>query len=81
MALGAARPRAPLLPLAPDRYDRSWAQRLVDIIGQNSTVTVKTTEASPFLLLLSPGGKVFRIAVSDAGAISATEVQQGSSTL
>lgn len=74
---GAPRPRATLLPFAPDRYERGWMQRALDMIGTASEATVKKTEASPHVLLLSPSAKVFRVSVTDAGTLSIVEVPQG----
>lgn len=38
-------------------------------------LTVVTTDAAaPHLLLQAPSGKVFRVSVTDAGALAATEV-------
>lgn len=61
----------------PEGYDRRWMRDLVDRIAESLLRVVTTSEAVPFVLLLSPAGKVFRVTVSDAGALTATEVPQG----
>lgn len=64
----------------PPGYDRGWMRDLVERIGSALLRVVTTDQAVPSVLLLSPGAKVFRITVSDAGVISATEVPQGDAT-
>jgi hypothetical protein len=61
----------------PEGYDRRWMRDLVDRVSEAFLRVVTTTEAAPFVLLLSPAGKVFRVTVSDAGVLAATEVPQG----
>jgi hypothetical protein len=61
----------------PESHDRRWLRDLVDRIGVALQGMVRTTEAAPHVLLLSPGAKVFRVTVSDTGVLTATEVPQG----
>jgi hypothetical protein len=64
----------------PELYDRRWCRDLVEKISEALLPVVTTSEAVPSVLLLSPGAKVFRITVSDAGVLTATEVPQGDAT-
>lgn len=77
---GLPRPRATVLPIAPGRYEQAWMQRALDMIAKETDASLKTREAAPYVLLLSPSAKVFKVTVSDAGVISAVEMLQGDST-
>lgn len=61
----------------PEVYNRTWPRDLVDRISAALAGIVRTSEAAPHVLLLSPGAKVFRVTVSDTGVLTATEVPQG----
>lgn len=65
------------LPSAPPQYQPWWMNDVLDRLTRLLQGTVRTSEAVPSVLLLSPSAKVFRITVSDTGVLTATEVPQG----
>lgn len=74
---GAPRPRISFVPPAPLRYDQVWMARLIEGMTKFLGNTITTVEAAPYVMLLSPSAKVFRVTVSDTGVLTATEVPQG----
>lgn len=65
------------LPSAPPTYQPWWMNDVLSRLSQALLGTVRTSEAVPAVLLLSPSAKVFRVTVSDTGVLTATEVPQG----
>lgn len=63
------------LPSPPDRYDRSWAARLLDELTKNFERRLSRETANGGILLQSPGGKVYEVTVSDDGTLTARYVQ------
>jgi hypothetical protein len=59
----------------PARYDPEYQRRLLEALRQQFDLVLSTETANTSLLLRSPGGKVYEITVSDAGALTATYVQ------
>jgi hypothetical protein len=45
--------------------------------NKNFATTLRGNQALPGLMLLSPGGKVFNVTVTDAGAVTTTPVVTG----
>lgn len=68
-----------VLSEAPDQYSSLWLSMAIDQITRAIHFTLRRDRASDRVLLLSPAGKVFKVTVSDAGVLSATEVPQGDS--
>lgn len=64
----------PLIPPAPERIDRSFVDRFAEAIRRGFSQTINENEATQQLLLLSPGGKVYAVKVSDAGVLSTTYI-------
>jgi hypothetical protein len=64
-------------PSAPPAYQPWWLNDVLDRLARALQGTVRTSEAAPSVLLLSPSAKVFRVTVSDTGVLTATEVPQG----
>jgi hypothetical protein len=78
MALsGVPRPRHAVLPTAPEHYQWLWMQQALEMIATELDASIKVREASPQVLLLSPAGKVFKVTVTDAGALTSVEMPQG----
>lgn len=63
------------LPTPPERYDRSWAARLLDELTKNFDRRLSRETANGSILLQSPGGKVYEVTVSDDGTLTARYVQ------
>jgi hypothetical protein len=61
-------------PNPPDRIDRAYVDRLLESIRRAFSFTVSTQSATNEILLLSPGGKVYSVTVSDVGTVTATYV-------
>ena len=64
----------PVIPPAPDRFDRSYFDRVAESIRRAFIPVVNENEAASRVLLLSPGGKVYALSVSDAGALTTTYI-------
>jgi hypothetical protein len=62
------------LPTPPERWDRSYVSRLLETIRQNFGRCLSKETANESILLQSPNGSVFKITVTDAGALTATQV-------
>jgi hypothetical protein len=58
-------------------YDLSWAQRLVDTISLAFNRVLSTETASPFALLVAPDGGVWKVSVSNVGAIVTVKMVKG----
>ena len=65
------------MPVAPPEYQPWWINDVLSRLALALQGTVRTSEAVPSVLLLSPSAKVFRLTVSDTGVLTATEVPQG----
>ena len=67
------------LPPAPERYDPSYFSRAFASLDRTLEFGVSRNEASDSLLLLSPGGLVYKITVADNGTLATTAVPLGQS--
>jgi hypothetical protein len=67
------------LPPAPERYDPSYFSRAFASLDRTLEFGVSRNEASDSLLLLSPGGLVYKITVADDGTLATTTVPLGQS--
>jgi hypothetical protein len=63
------------LPPPPDRYERSWAARLLDELAKNFERRLSRETANGSILLQSPTGKVFEVSVDDDGTLTSRHVQ------
>lgn len=63
------------LPAAPDKYDRSFMARVIDVLIQRLNNSLSKETANDSLLLLSPSGKVYQVTVSDTGVLTSTYLQ------
>lgn len=71
-------PRAPVgsrIPQPPDRYEGSYMRRMLEALRQELGFCLRTETANKSVLLMSPGGQVYEVTVSDAGALVVTYVQ------
>lgn len=64
-------------PLPPPDYRPEFITRLLDAIRASFGDAVGKTEAVESVLLLSPGGKVWKLTVDDSGVLDTTEVPLG----
>jgi hypothetical protein len=64
-------------PYPPDRYDAASARQLVDQLRRAFSFVLSTETASPFALLTSPDGSVWKVAVDDAGLLTTTRQPKG----
>lgn len=64
----------PLLPFPPDRYDRAFMDRFVEAVRRAFQFTILDNEATTSMLLQSPGGKIYKVTVSDTGVLTTTYV-------
>ena len=67
----------PNFPQPPSTYSAPYIQRLLETVRGSFSRVVSQDEAVPQVYLLSPGGKVFAVTVSDTGTLSATQVPLG----
>jgi hypothetical protein len=67
------------LPPAPPNYDPGYFTRALSEISRFLGEAVTRFEAAPSLLLQSPGGKVYKLTVDDAGVVTTEEVPLGQS--
>jgi hypothetical protein len=58
-------------------YDLTWGQRLVDTLHLAFNRVLSTETASPFALLIAPDKGVWKVTVSNAGAITTVKMAQG----
>ncbi len=65
------------LPPAPDRYDSSYFIRAFAVLDRIFESSLTRTEASGSVLLLSPGGLVYKVTVEDDGTLTTTSVPLG----
>jgi hypothetical protein len=65
------------LSYPPARYDASHGRQLVDQLRRAFSFVLSTQTASPFALLTSPDGAVWRVQVDDTGALSAVKQPLG----
>lgn len=63
------------LPEPPGSYQRDYFLRLVNVIRNALANTIDTQQSVGEFYLRSPSGKVYRVTVSDAGALTTTYVQ------
>lgn len=61
-------------PVAPERYDRSYFMRVLDTIRQSLQFTVRSDRATNSFLLVSQGGKTYRVQVDENGNLTTTLV-------
>jgi hypothetical protein len=67
------------LPPAPDQYDAAYFTRGFAALDRIIEFSITKTEASASLLLLSPGGLVYKVTVDDSGSLITTSVPLGQS--
>ena len=66
-------------PPTPDRYDSTYYSRAFAEITKALEFALSKTEASDSVLLLSPGGFVYKVTVADNGTLTTTSVPLGRS--
>jgi hypothetical protein len=64
----------PIFPTPPHQYSASFMSRVIDAVQQSVRFTVNTNTAIDSMMLRSPGGKVYRVSVDDAGALTTTYI-------
>lgn len=62
------------LPTPTPRYEQTYMARLVEHVRASLARCLSKDTANDGLLLQSSGGKVYRVTVSDAGALTVTYV-------
>jgi len=67
------------LPPAPDRYDSAYLTRALSELDRLIGLSLSKSEASSSVLLLSPGGLVYKVTVDDSGTLITTSVPLGQS--
>lgn len=67
------------LPPAPDRYDAAYFTRGFAALDRIIDFSITKTEAVQGVLLLSPGGLVYKLTVEDDGTLTTTSVPLGQS--
>lgn len=67
------------LPPAPPTYDGGYFTRAFAAIDRLLGISLNRIEASTFVLLQSPAGKVYKLSVDDAGVVATEEVPLGQS--
>ncbi len=67
------------LPPAPPTYDPGYFSRALSAIDRLLGISLNRIEASTAVLLQSPGGKVYKLSVSDTGVVTTEEVPLGQS--
>lgn len=65
------------LPPAPERYDSSYFTRAFAVLDRILDFSLTRMEASGSVLLLSPGGLVYKVTVDDSGNLITTSVPLG----
>jgi len=64
-------------PYPPARYDPEYSRQLVEQLQHGFSWVLSTRNTSPYALLTSPDQSVWKIEVSDAGALTATKIPKG----
>jgi hypothetical protein len=67
------------LPPAPDKYDAGYFTRAFSALDRVIGLSLSKSEASASVLLLSPGGLVYKVTVADDGTLTTTSVPLGQS--
>lgn len=67
------------LPPAPTRYDSDYLTRALSALDRLIGLSLSKSEASSSVLLLSPGGLVYKVTVDDSGNLITTSVPLGQS--
>lgn len=65
------------LPPPPNEYDASYFNRSFAALDNFVSIAVTRSEAVESILLLSPGGLVYKVTVTDDGALTTTQVPLG----
>lgn len=65
-------------PQAPTDYNGPFIQRVLETVRTSFSRVVGKDEAVSRVLLLSSGGNVFAVTVTDAGALTTTQVDLAS---
>jgi len=60
------------LPAAPAGYSMSWLNQLMQQLQRAFGLVVSQDEETPRIVLRSPNGTLYDVAVSDAGALVVT---------
>jgi hypothetical protein len=58
-------------------FNATWGQRMVDTLHLAFNRVLSTETASPFALLVSPNGSVYKVTVTDVGAIATVLMPKG----
>jgi hypothetical protein len=58
-------------------FNATWGQRLVDTLHLAFNRVLSTETASPFALLIAQDGGVWKVTVSNAGAITTVKMAKG----
>lgn len=67
------------LPPAPSKYDSDYFTRALSALDRIVDLSISKSEASPSIMLLSPGGLVYKVTVEDDGTLTTTSVPLGRS--
>ncbi|CAB4146549.1 hypothetical protein UFOVP500_28 [uncultured Caudovirales phage] len=65
------------LPTPPSGYDREYFRFSFSLLERQLQRTVSTTEAVQGILLQAPDGSVWKVQVTNAGALTTTSVPLG----
>ena len=65
------------LPPPPNEYDSSYFNRSFATLDNFVSIAVTRQEAVESILLLSPGGLVYKVTVADDGALTTIQVPLG----
>lgn len=66
-----------LLPNPPPGYSAGFFSQAFSLLNRGLRFAVSSTEAVDSIILQSPNGTPYKITVTDAGVITATEVPRG----
>jgi hypothetical protein len=64
-------------PYPGDRYDPVHARQLVDQLQRGFARVLSTETSAPYLLLTSPDQSVWKVTISDMGALAAVKLPIG----
>lgn len=62
------------IPFPPPGPNQSFLSRLAEEIRRMARHTVSTEEAVPSFMLVSAGGKIYRVTVDETGTLTTTYV-------
>jgi len=64
-------------PWPGDRYDAAHARQMVEELQRGFTRVLSTETSAPYLLLTSPDQSVWKVTISDLGALAAVKLPKG----